>query len=445
MQHPAEYGQHGSFPDFLRSRWSITGDDIEQDFVPAYEQFLRGMCDPTCPPRALGLALLQLHLHLRYFDYDVTQTHPAVWHTFVRVMQDEWRQAHLLESAPPISDLHDAWRCLYRLLLPLALDVPEFDLAHSSSAGYCGLPCVVAKLRHHTPYLVTEQGIYLREQHLAFGRMALAPFVRWFLSKLATAIVAVNYEFADQVSPVTTHHMRWEQWLGVEAARIKTIYNGVDALAPGREGLRPGVPTVVTGGPITATSGHTDLIEAAALVRRTMPHVRFRFCASGDHGEISHCRELVHNLGLDLTVMFEENVSDARALLQDADVVALPTLSDVFPHSLLDAMMLERAIVATSIGGIPEAVGETALLVAPGNPAAMAESIETLLKSPDSSRYLGEHAGKRAQEMFPKSRFVEAYRSSYETLTGRAPIDQRVAIVESTNETAAPPTIPTAA
>ena len=452
MQDPAEYGHHDSFPDYLRRRWSITRDDIEQDFLPPYEHFLRGICDAACPPRALGVALLQLHLHLRYFDYDVTLTHPEVRQTFVRVMQDEWRRAHPLETTPPMPHLYDAWRCLYRLLLPLTLDVPDVDLAHASSASYCGLPCMMAKLRHHTPYLLSEQGIYLREQHLAFGRMTLPPFVRWFLSRLTAAVVSVNYTFADQVSPATKHHMRWERGLGVETARIKMIYNGADSSfdSHARSGqplgiAGPGVPTVVTAGPITATSGHVDLIEAAALVRRSIPNVRFRLWGSGDESAVRQCRDLVRSLGLDATVVFDEHVIDPHAFLRDADVVAVPAVSDVFPPSLLDAMMLERAVVATNIGGIPEVVGDTALLVPPADPAAMAESIETLLKSPDSSRCLGQHAGRRAQHMFPKSRFVDAYRSSYEKLTGCVLVDKRAAIVESTNDPAAPPTMTTAA
>ena len=440
MLDPAEYGDHESFPAYLRSRWTMSAEDVEQDFVPHYEQFLRAIAEPESPPWAIAVTLLQMHLHLRYYDYDATLAHPSVWKKFFAVMQEEWHRAHPMEKTPPPGDFHNGWQCLYRLLLPLTIDVPQFDLTHASSASYCGLPCVIAKLRHHTPYLLTEHGVYLREQHVALGQAPLSPFLRWFLSRLATSIASVNYAFADQVSPVCAHHTRWEQWLGVEPERIRVIYNGADDpldLLRSLGAAKPAEPTVAAGGRITATSGHVDLVEAAALVRRSIPNVRFHLPAEGDEAAVQQCRDLVHGLGLEQTVVFEE--SDA------AHLFVVPTISDTFPCPLIDAMLRELPIVATNVGGIPEAAGESAMLVPPADPAAMAESIVMLLRSPDSSGRLGQHARERARELFATDRFAAAYRASYEKLTVRVFADERPAIVETTNVSEAPPMMPTAA
>jgi glycosyltransferase involved in cell wall biosynthesis len=444
MLDPAEYGNHTWFPDYVKSRWFLSGDAVQQDFVPHYEQFLRGVADPASQAWALAGALLQMHLHLRFYDYDATLRHPAIWKTFARVMRDQWQRTHPAEKAPDLVDLHNGWQCLYRLLLPLTVDLAGFDVVHASSASYCGLACVMAKLRHHTPYLLTEHGIYLREQHLTLGRAPLPPFLRWFLSRVAVSVSRVNYAFADQVSPVCHHHVRWEQWLGVDPERIRVIYNGADD--PAIEGTvnQPIPATVVTVGPITATSGHGDLIEAAALVRRSISDVRFRICGEGDDESMQHCRDLVHGLGLEDTVTFED-VTHAARMLHDAQVFAVPTASDTFPRSLIDAMLSEVPVVATTVGGIPEAVGDTAMLVPPGDPAAMAESIAALLTSPDSRRSLAQHGRTRAVELFGKSRFVEAYRASYERLTRRVLADQPAAIVERTNVSTDAPTVSTAA
>src|SRR4029079_6767906 len=108
------------------------------------------------------------------------------------------------------------WRTLYRLLLPLAIDVPHVDVTHSSAAAFCSLPCVMAKLRDGTPFLLTEHGVYLREQYLHLDRNARSPFSRWFLSRLTTAIVDLSYAFADQISPVCEYNTRWERWRNVD-------------------------------------------------------------------------------------------------------------------------------------------------------------------------------------------------------------------------------------
>ena len=415
---PAEYGHHDSFPDYLRRRWSVTTRDVEQDFLPHYEHFLREIASPTHPARGLGLKLLEMHLHLRYYDYHRTMTHPAVWDTFVAEMQQGWRDARPSDPLPSLAELIEAWRMFYRFMLPLAVDVRRFDLTHSTAAGFCGLPCIVAKLRRGTPYLLTEHSVYLRAQYLNLAESTTSVFVRWCVSRLVATIVDVNYAFADQISPVCTDNARWEQWRGVDRERIRVIYNGADpqTFSPAlRE--NDGGPTVVSVGSISPLKGQFDLIEAAALLRRAVPGVQFRFCGSvTDEAYHRRCRELVNALGLHDTVTFEDT-DDPSSALRHANVVALASVSDAFPQAVVQAMLSEAAIVATDVGGMREALGDTGMLVPPGDPIAMAEAIGTLLWSPDSGRRLGQHARERALALFTVDRFAEAYRSSYEQLT----------------------------
>jgi glycosyltransferase involved in cell wall biosynthesis len=418
MEDPAEYGNHASLPDYLRRRWSMTGDDVEQDYLPHFERFLHEVANPTMPARGLGLTLLQMHLHLRYYDYACTQAYPAVWSTFVRVMQEEWRGAYPLEPSPTFAELAGAWRQVHRLLMPLSIDLPRYDVTHSAAAAFCGLPCIMARLRHHTPYLLTEHGVYLRERYLDLERETKSLFVRWFLSRLINAVVDVNYAFADQISPVCKYNTRWEQWRGVDSARIRIIYNGADPRqyrpAPRAADARP---TVVSIGQIAPLKGQADLIEAAALVRRAVPNVEFRFYgAAGDEEYYRQCRDLAVALGLQDTVVFAGIAEDLPSALQQAHVVALSSVSDGLPSSVVEAMLSEAAVVATNVGGASEALGETGLLVPPRDPVAMAEAIATLLRAPDSCRRLGEHARKRATHWFSEERFAGAYRSSYNRL-----------------------------
>ena len=87
-------------------------------------------------------------------------------------------------------------------MLPLALDTPRVDITHSAAAAFCGLPCVIAKLRWNTPYLLTEHGVYLREQYLNIGRSTKSPFVRWFLFRLVNMVVSrLVAEVFDLLTP----------------------------------------------------------------------------------------------------------------------------------------------------------------------------------------------------------------------------------------------------
>jgi len=433
---PAEYGDHESFPDYLQRRWSTTKQDIEQDYLPSYGAFLSEVGRPALPPRALGLTLLRMHQHFRRFDYHRTQTHPLVWNVFVGTMQRAWREAYPNEPAPSLADLIDASRLLHRLLLPLAVDVPRVDLTHSAAAAFCGLPCIIAKLRYNTPYLLTEHGVYLREQYLNLGRSIKSLFVRWFLFRLVNTSNGVNYAFADQISPVCQYNTRWELWRHAQPDRIRVIYNGVNP-----EKFCPAIraphdrPTVVNVGLIFPLKGQLDLIEAAALVRRAIPNVEFRLYGSAsDEDYYRECRQRVEERQLQGTVVFAGTTKEPWSVLQQAEVVALASVSEAFPYALVEAMLTQAAIVATDVGGVREAVGDAGLLVSPRDPVALAEAIGTLLNWPEGRKRFGARARDRALRWFTEQRFVDAYRMSYDRLVhpaaGDPELEQPVRIGE---------------
>jgi glycosyltransferase involved in cell wall biosynthesis len=428
---PAEYGRHLSFPEYLRCRWATTKDDVEDGYLQPYERLLREVVNPQLPPRSLGLTLLQLHQLFRRCDYQRLQMHPAVWDTFSFIARGAWREQFPNEPAPSLSDLTEAWRLLYRLLLPLSVDVPRTALTHSAAAAFCGLPCIMSKLLWETPYLLTEHGVYLREQYLNLGRTAKSLFVRWFMFRLMSTIVDVNYAFADQVSPVCQYNTRWERWRDIEPSRIRVIYNGVDPVtfSPPVSREPNARPTVVSVGLIFPLKGQIDLIDAAALVRQSVPDVEFRIYGNAsDEQYYRDCQDRVRTLGLERHVVFAGSTNEAWAVLRAADVVALPSISEAFPYAVVEAMMTGSAIVATDVGGVREALGSAGLLVHPHDPTMLAEGIATLLRWPEGRARLGLEARDRALRWFTEQRFVEGYRASYARLAARWP-----ALVEATD------------
>jgi glycosyltransferase involved in cell wall biosynthesis len=72
-------------------------------------------------------------------------------------------------------------------------------------------------------------------------------------------------------------------------------------------------------------------------------------------------------------------VADAASLLAGAQVFVYPSLYEGFGLPPLEAMALGVPVVATSAGAVPEVVGDAAVLVAPGDPAALAGAVERLL------------------------------------------------------------------
>ena len=98
-------------------------------------------------------------------------------------------------------------------------------------------------------------------------------------------------------------------------------------------------------------------------------------------------------LGLTEQVLFAGRIPHERvpAMLSAADIVALPSLAEGMPLSLLEAMAAGHPVVATRVGAIQEIIEDrsTGLLVPPGSSDALARAVNELLRDPDTARRLG--------------------------------------------------------
>ena len=116
--------------------------------------------------------------------------------------------------------------------------------------------------------------------------------------------------------------------------------------------------------------------------------------------------------------------TDIPDLLAAADVFVLTSIREGLPVSLLEAMAAGKAIVAASVGGVPDAIsdGETGLLIPPGDAAAAAGAVCRLLDDPALRSSLGRSAVRVAEERFSidfVARLVgETYVALYERKMG---------------------------
>jgi glycosyltransferase involved in cell wall biosynthesis len=226
------------------------------------------------------------------------------------------------------------------------------------------------------------------------GRFAAHPTVfRWLLGRAAavTACAASLARDAERLRP------------GV-GSRLEVIPNGVDVTwfsggAPHDEGR----PYVLAAGRFTRQKGFDVLLEAAA----TLDAVRsgaVRVLLAGDGGEDPSLRQGVARLGLSEAVRFlgPVDADHLRALYRGARAVTVPSRWEGLPLVCLEAMASGRAVVASRVDGIPDAVidGETGMLVPPDDPAALARALHTLLVDPARADRFGSAGARRAREAF---------------------------------------------
>jgi hypothetical protein len=104
-------------------------------------------------------------------------------------------------------------------------------------------------------------------------------------------------------------------------------------------------------------------------------------------------------------------------------VVTLPSLAEGLPMAILEAMACARPVVATSVGGTPEAVldGVTGLLVPVNDAEALGAAVIRLLRDPQLARSMGEAGRRRVEAHFTVERFLRAIEALYQDLTMRRP------------------------
>ena len=162
-------------------------------------------------------------------------------------------------------------------------------------------------------------------------------------------------------------------------------------------GLPMNAPVLGTVGRIVAAKGYEYLLEALVIVRRAYPDARWIAIGDGDQRADLSDRACV--AGLSDAVVWAGRRSDIDDLLCAMDVWVMSSVREGLPVALLEAMAVGRPIVATDVGGIPEAVrdGREGLIVPAGDPGALARAIGRLLGDPAEGQRLGRAARARAE------------------------------------------------
>jgi polysaccharide biosynthesis protein PelF len=298
------------------------------------------------------------------------------------------------------------------------------DIGHAVTNGLGLLPALAAKWQHGTPVLVTEHGVYLREQYLQNRRSLYRWPVKALYLGFMRHLCAVGYVESETITPGNIYNRRWEERLGAQPSRIRTVYNGVDpASFPPLIG-EPEVPTISWVGRIAPVKDVETLLRAFALVHREMPEARLRLFGSPPKGSepyLQRCRALAADLGLRDAATFEGRVENIRDAYDAGRIVVLSSVSEGFPYSLIEAMTCGRSCVATDVGGVTEAVGDTGLVVPPRNPELMARACLTLLRDTRLRHRLGAAARARALENFTVDGAINTFDEIYSFLgSGRA-------------------------
>jgi len=170
---------------------------------------------------------------------------------------------------------------------------------------------------------------------------------------------------------------------------------------------------------LTERKGFKNLFEAVKLLVDEGRTLKCLVVGGGASTEkIAALKNHAASLGISEHILLTGRRGDIPDILSLLDVFILPSLAEGLGRSLLEAMAAGKPIVATTVGGIPEAIedGKSGLLVKPDDSRALAHAIGLLLDNPEKAQELGRASRKRAELLFDETKMIDRICSLYEEL-----------------------------
>src|SRR5690554_2346470 len=205
-------------------------------------------------------------------------------------------------------------------------------------------------------------------------------------------------------------------------ARVMTIHNGISAAAYGQvspedarreAGLSAGDRVVGTVARLIPSKGIKTLLEAVSLVAKILPDLKLVIV--GDGPERERLERYAQGLGLREQVRFLGQREDVPSLMAGWDCFALPSLSEGFNLSVLEAMASRLPVVVSDLPALREAVvaEKGGFLASPGSAPDFAAALLYILKAPEKAKAMGEFNRERVNAVFDVSKMIRSVHSLY--------------------------------
>ncbi|MBN2010360.1 glycosyltransferase [candidate division KSB1 bacterium] len=238
--------------------------------------------------------------------------------------------------------------------------------------------------------------------------------------KSAYRIVGVSQEVKDSIIEKRK----------IDAAKIDVIYYGVDLRkftseknTAIKKELRLSDDKKIIGvvGRLDPVKGHTYLLDALAHVIKKLPNLHCLII--GDGPSRSDLEQQALRLGIAPHISFLGFRNDVKDLLSAFNLFVLPSKSEGLPNAILEAMASGVAVVATSVGGIPEVIkdGETGLLVQPTNVDQLGNAVYKILSDDTLHASIVTKAHKLVTDRFSLDGQIEGFHQLYQrSISGKS-------------------------
>jgi glycosyltransferase involved in cell wall biosynthesis len=308
------------------------------------------------------------------------------------------------------------------------LDIPVIDLGMASKWRWDAFWRLFTLLRGRRPTILHSWLFHANLPGRVLGRLAGVPVIicaeqtmameaewRYFLNRKTSRLVDRVVAASANVRDFCIDH------IGLPAGKVVVIHNSVEGIVSppaARQAARQelGLPL---DGPLTGTVSRLDPVKGVDYLLRAFAQVRDgQLVVIGDGPERTTLHALADGLGLTGRVHWAGYRSDVPKLLPALDIFVQPSLHEGLPNAVLEAMAAGLPVVATKVGGTPEAVldGVTGVLVPARDPVALAEAITALHHDPDQRHRLGQAGVERVEQNFSVEHMARQTQALYDRM-----------------------------
>ena len=250
---------------------------------------------------------------------------------------------------------------------------------------------------------------------------------RWAQKRPLGSLYGLTSRFADRIIAISEDVKKFHITnTGVDESKFVTIENGVDVARFARQhaagqnvrkefSLEGSAFVFGIVGRLTPPKAHRVFLQAAALILQSLPLARFLIVGDGPlRGDLeSYAQELdIQNL-----VIFTGMRRDIPAVLAALDALVISSLWEGIPVTLLEGMASSLPVVGTKVGSIPDVVTEeTAILVPPSDPAAIAQACLRLANDRELRFRMGESGLKRVNAYYSMDAMIDRTTALYADL-----------------------------
>lgn len=279
------------------------------------------------------------------------------------------------------------------------------DIVHLNSSKAGGIGALIARLAGVKKIIFTAHAWAFNENREIFSKIIIST-LHWVTVILSHKTITVSESVKEQIihKPFIKNKL-FAIHLGIHPFEPKQKEEARAIIAE-KTGIQSSPEDFWIGivAELHPVKGLLFAIDAVALLKEQYPTLRMVIIGEGDQRAI--IQKQIEKRRLQNNVCLAGFMDDAKTLVKAFDIFMLPSLSEAFGYTIVEAGYGEVPVVATQVGGIPEVIDDAGIIVRPRNARALADAAGSLLSSKALRSKLGSALHERAQKEFSVEQMI---------------------------------------